>query len=366
MQNKVIVFGCNHQNMLGLVRSLGEKGIRPYCVLLKSKDGMVFRSKYPAECHWAESPQAGYDYIVQTFSGINPKPILLSSDDVTETLYDKNLEFLREHFYVPSADVAGKITFLMEKMHIAEYAQEVGFVVPKMRILKKTELVPKDIEYPVFTKSVKSIDGGKKEECKCCNEDELVTALNNSKSGVLLVQQYIDKKTEWCIQGFAANGIVYTPYVMRYLRFSEKAFGGYTEHCRLVDEEFKELLHKLIRNTCYTGLFSIEFLVDKNDKCYFTEINFRNDGAAYHATRGGANLAYLYCDTLINGKMPKVSLKDHVIGMDELKDFGQSVRSKKISLIKWIWQFVTADSHKIINSKDMAPFWCMLREMLFN
>lgn len=42
MNNKVIVFGCNHQNMLGLVRSLGEKGIRLYCVLLQSGDGMFY------------------------------------------------------------------------------------------------------------------------------------------------------------------------------------------------------------------------------------------------------------------------------------------------------------------------------------
>ena len=75
MDNKVIVFGCNHQNMLGLVRSLGEKGIRPYCVCLQSKDGLVFRSKYPAACHWAASPQDGYDYIVERFSKETPKPI---------------------------------------------------------------------------------------------------------------------------------------------------------------------------------------------------------------------------------------------------------------------------------------------------
>ena len=115
MNNKVIVFGCNHQNMLGLVRSLGEKGIHPQCVLLKSRGGLVYRSKYPAECIYAESPQNGFEYIMNRFKGESDKPILLSSDDMTETLYDLHASELREHFIVPASDEDGKLTFLMEK-----------------------------------------------------------------------------------------------------------------------------------------------------------------------------------------------------------------------------------------------------------
>ena len=140
MNNKVIVFGCNHQNMLGLVRSLGEKGIRPYCVCLQSKDGLVFRSKYPAECYWAESPQSGYEYIVQRFAGELPKPILLSSDDMTETLFDIHASELREHFIVPASDEDGKLTRLMSKKCIGDLALQFGFDIPKTFKLTNTEV----------------------------------------------------------------------------------------------------------------------------------------------------------------------------------------------------------------------------------
>lgn len=37
MENIVIVFGANTINALGMVRSLGEAGIHPVCILLNTK-----------------------------------------------------------------------------------------------------------------------------------------------------------------------------------------------------------------------------------------------------------------------------------------------------------------------------------------
>lgn len=357
MDNKVIVFGCNHQNMLGLVRSLGEKGIRPYCVCLNSKDGLVFRSKYPAACHWAASPQDGYDYIVEHFSNETPKPILLSSDDVTETLFDVNATELRKHFIVPASDEDGHITYLMEKQHIAELAKACGFIIPKMFVAEKKTSIPDGIEYPVFTKSLKSIDGGKKEENVCYNEEELLNAIEKSRLGSLLVQQYIDKQTEWCYQGFTDGNKVFLPYVMKYLRYTDRAFGGYVKLEKVENCDFKEQICNLVRSTKYKGLFSVEFILDKNGTPYFTEINFRHDGYSYFTTTGGANLPYFYCRAVADGiwEADENSIKHVVIGMNETTDWSQFVRTKKISKIKWFWQFLHADSYLLWNRKDKGP-----------
>lgn len=357
IQNKVIVFGCNHQNMLGLVRSLGEKGIRPYCVLLKSKDGTVFCSKYPAFCHFAESPEAGYQYIIEHYSNEDVKPILLSSDDVTETLFDRNASKLREHFIVPAAEEDGRITFLMSKFNIASLANQYGFVTPKMMILKKEDTIPNDLDYPVFTKSVKSIDGGKKEERKCNNANELKGVLEKCKSDGLLVQQFIDKKDEIDFIGYAAHGQVYMPYIQHQLRFSDHAYGGYHRFDKLEDGEFIGRIKNMIREIRFQGLFSVEFLVDKNNNWYFTEINFRHDGHDYLITSVGVNLPWLYCCAVTGEDVelqPKPK-KNSFTGMNEIVDISQFVVTKKISPIKWFWQFITADTHILWNWHDMGP-----------
>ncbi len=357
LKNIVIVFGCNHQNMLGLVRSLGEKGIHAHCVLLKSKDGMVFSSKYPSAKVWVESPEAGLDYIVKKYSSETVKPILLSSDDMTETLFDKNASALREHFIVPASLEDGRLTKLMDKQNIGALARKHGFVTPAMCVVKKGEQLPGGLSFPVFTKSVKSIDGGKNEERKCCDATELEKALEESRSGELLVQQFIDKMDEIDLIGFVANGEVFMPYIQHQMRFSDHAYGGYHKFDKVVDSPLYQQVRALLKEIDFQGLFSVEFLVDKAGDWYFTEVNFRHDGHTYLLTPRGVNIPWLYCEAVATGEFhcDLSKAKDPIIGMNEYVDISQFVKTGKISKFKWLRQFVTADSHTLWNWRDPAP-----------
>lgn len=367
MENKVIVFGCNHQNMLGLVRSLGEKGIRPYCICLKSSNGLVFRSKYPALCYHVDSPQEGYQYIIDNFSNEPIKPILLSSDDVTETLFDKNATVLREHFIVPAADEDGKVTFLMNKKNIGELAHKYGFQTPKMWVVSSEEDITDEISYPVFTKSLKSIDGGKKEERKCNDKTELLEVLRDCCSGALLVQQFIDKIDEIDYIGFSAKGKIFIPYIQHQMRFSDRAYGGYHKFEKNVKNVLLDNVINLLQEIRFEGLFSVEFLIDKSGNWYFTEVNFRHDGHTYLITPGGANIPYLYCRMMVDGvfDLDESTIKPTIIGMNEIVDLGQFVKTKKVSVAKWLWQWITADSHIMWNWKDNGPLWFMVKQALF-
>lgn len=359
---KVIVFGCNHLNMLGLVRSLGEKGIRPYCILLNSADGLVFRSKYPAMCHFASTPQEGYQYIVDHYSNEPVKPILLSSDDVTETIFDRNATALRKHFIVPAADEDGRVTFLMEKYNIANLAVKYGLHVPKMWIIACGDDIPEGMQFPVFTKSLKSIDGGKQENGKCDCKEDLIQSINNSRARALLVQTYIEKETELDFPGVADGKTVFLPFVLKYIRFSENAYGGYVRLERTEQSAFLDNIRQLVIETKYKGMFSVEFILGKDGVTYFTEINFRHDGQSYFTTTGGANLPYLYCKSCVENELTtNCKINKTVVGMNELVDFYQSVSTNKISKFKWIWQCLFADSHLLWNSKDNGPFWYTIK-----
>lgn len=135
-----------------------------------------------------------------------------------------------------------------------------------------------------------------------------------------------------------------------------------------VDYERDSKIKSILREISYTGLFSAEFLIDKNGDYYFTEINLRNDGFSYFATTGGANLPFLFCRSLINGHIDvsDVVLKDKVVGLNEHYYFNQTVRYGEESIFGFIWKFLTADSHLLSNKYDKGPFFSYIRQLVKN
>ena len=68
-KHKFIVLGAEHYNPLGIVRSLGEEGIKPIVVTRKSKLKITSSSKYCGEIYHVNSNEEGYDLIVKKFAG---------------------------------------------------------------------------------------------------------------------------------------------------------------------------------------------------------------------------------------------------------------------------------------------------------
>lgn len=50
--------------------------------------------------------------------------------------------------------------------------------------------------------------------------------------------------------------------------------------------------------------------------------------------------------------------------MIEERDFREAVLGGQISAIKWLWQFLTAKRHQIVNLKDPLPAIWYVAEML--
>lgn len=226
-----------------------------------------------------------------------------------------------------------------------------------MVVIKKSDPIPDDLEYPVFTKAIDMIDGRKKDEHKCDNRQELQQAINNSRQEGLLVQQYIRKVDEIDYIGYSANGEIYIPYIQHQLRFSDEAYGGYFRFDKAEGNETLNKVYDLLRDIRFNGLFSVEFLVDQNGKWFFTEVNFRHDGHDYLITNAGINLPWLYCCAMTGQKVNlKPSVKKNTFtGMNELVDIEQFIYTRKINKWKWIKQCLLADTHILWNWRDMKP-----------
>lgn len=362
-KHKFIVFCSDHYNPLGLVRSLGEKGIKPIVVLNveRVRPYLIIKSKYPSVIHEVQSAKEGLDFIIKNYGNEQDcKPFIYScSDDICQLL-DQNYEFLKDSFFFFHGKNQGIVTKYLDKSQINELAIKKGCSVLNNEILKRGEL-PQKLRYPVITKAMASTLYAWKDEMNICkNEEELLQAYNGIRSEEILVQEYIYKKNELCVDGFSFNGgeEVYIPYYSNYLRFSDISYGGYIvlkpfEKC----VEYKQL-KAILKEVGFTGIFSAEFLVDKDNNNWFLEVNFRNSTWSYAYTYGGVNMPYLWAEGELFGNLQNNNFKllDEYKAISECEDFMMAVQNGELSYWQWLKQFKDAEVHFLYNSKDRKPF----------
>lgn len=127
--NKVIIFGGDHYNALGLVRVFGWNNIRPYGILTADDKKNLFasKSKYWEKCWIVKNEEEGLKKIVELFSNECEKAVLVPSSDGAESVIDQNLDVLKENFYVPGIkEKQGAVSELMNKTKQIQWARSIG------------------------------------------------------------------------------------------------------------------------------------------------------------------------------------------------------------------------------------------------
>lgn len=223
-KHKHIVLGFEHYNTLGVIRSLGEKGLFPVVILhktgIKVEPCLVPNSRYISKIHIVEGVEEGYRILFDKYSKDDYKPFLYSCDDYVEMFLDSHFEELKNKFFFFDGGCAGIITKYMDKDAISQLAVECGCKVPKTEIVRRGVL-PKTLKYPVITKAKISAIGGWKNDVRICQSaEELEEAYKTIKSENLLIEEFIDKKNELCLDGFCINhgNDICIPFQTTYLR----------------------------------------------------------------------------------------------------------------------------------------------------
>lgn len=360
MKQTVVVFCGDGYSAISLIRSLGEAGIRSECYCYGDCCEYLLASKYVCKGSIFKSAKEVLDYLILDYPCYDIKPILIPVPDMPAYLVDSCQNQLKTKFILMSAGEQGRIGFWMDKRNQAHIAQKHGLTIPWSIELSKEEEIPESIEYPVFTKSIRTVDGGKCDERICWNEKELVSKKFSMKSDRFLVMKYIRKKQEIDFFGLSVNGKVYIDFHDEISRFPDGAYGYYGLFKNTEYEKIREKCISMMEEIGYDGLFDVEFLLGEDGNLYFMEINFRPDGAIYKVTPG-VNLPAEWCRLV---DMPKEELPDHLpikkssfSGMTEIHDFMRNVLTGKVDPLKWLWEFCTADRHMLINLKDPKPFF---------
>lgn len=361
-KHKHILFCDEHYNPLGVVRSLGEYGIRSVVLTIESKVKMLKASKYVSDYHIFPNVEEAYFFMLSEYGKEIEKPFVYTSDDVKTSFMDKHYEELKDKFFFFNAGENGKITEFMNKFTISQLAQEHGLHVFSSWKVKKGE-VPSDLEFPVITKSISSTVGGWKNDVFICQDiSELKEAYKRIQAPVVLLQKYIEKKNELCLDGFSCNhgkNVLYA-IASKYNYILPDTYSSYMTIFNFEDASLGEKINAMFREIKFEGIFSIEFLIDQNDELHFCEINFRNSTWSYAATCTGMNLPILWSKCMcgecefdassFTKKIPR-----GFTALAELEDFRARVLKGNYSIFEWMKDFRNSTCRFYFGKGDTKP-----------
>ncbi len=373
MSKYIIFVSKDHYNPLGIARTLGEAGINPIAVVVKSTPKQVALSRYVKEKYYVSDPEEGIQLILDKFADRQEKSFILTGDDVTVMTLDKHYNELNDYFYFYNAGRQGRIIEVMEKDYMCKLAEKHGFNVAKTWKVRPGD-IPADIEYPIITKAINSFG----EEWKgivqiCYNQQELVEAYKQiKKSEYILLQKYIEKKDEQSYDGFSINhgkDVFFTIQNNEVFHISGQ-YAPYWKNRNVDDKEFIEKAKGFVSEIGFEGIFEIEFLVGTDDRLYFLEINLRNTVNGWTSTVAGMPLAVLWCRSMANGTISDSIYRKVPEGfttMAECFDYDARVKKGLVSRKEWRKQYKSVNAKLYKGRKDYIPFlafmWYKLTKM---
>ncbi len=362
--HEFIVFALDHYNPLGVVRSLGGGYKQPVVIAEKSKTDISSYSKYTKEYIKVETAEEGYEVLMRRFSNQSVPPFLFTCDDRTMEYLDNRYDEWKDKFIGFNAGSQGRITQFMNKFTILELAKKHGLKTLDTICVDKG-IVPDGMEYPVITKSISPVIGGWKSDVHICRtREELEAAYGKIKASKVIIQKYIDKKNEYCIDGFRVKkgNVMFNAIESTYNYLIPGYYSPYMTVRNFSQPKLGEAFAGMMEEIGFEGIYSIEFLIDQDDNYYFSEINFRNSTWSYAATKAGMNLPLLWARCMVDGIVPEeTKIPKGFTAMVEPIDYGKRVKTGKAAFGEWLRDFKEADCPFYYSSDDIEPFLYMCR-----
>lgn len=354
------IIGGDNYNTLGMIRTLGEARITVRAIIVKGKFICASKSKYIDELFMVDSIEEGYDILLKKSRDIkeNDKTILLVEGDTVTTFLDSKYEILSK-FYIYN-QAAGNIERFNGKHEQVKIAEKYGLNVMKTYTVKTGE-IPDDIVYPIITKATSSlIDDWKSEVYVCNSERELKDAFKKIKSEEIILQQFIEKKNEYVVDGYSINRgkdqCITIASTYNYLIPGEYAYSLTMRNFK--NERLKKIITNMMTEMGYEGIYEFELLLGEDERYYFLEVNLRNSGWSYASTVAGMPLPILWAKSMVNGYIDPndiKTIKPGFVFIDDINDFKARVGGHRMSLFKWIKEYKKADCRLTLGRHDIKP-----------
>jgi predicted ATP-grasp superfamily ATP-dependent carboligase len=334
----VIVLSA-HTMGLGVVRSLGQKGIPVYVVSYSKSDmgrSSRFVKKYFISENPEESPEGFINSVVKIGKKLN-KPILMPADDSTLKIVSQNKVLLSEYFRVACSDwsIIEKIIF---KQHTYAIAEKLGVPTPASVILKDEsdlKYAAQKTNFPCILKPFEShtfYEMFNKKMVFVKNRYHLEEEFHqfNKTGAKLLLQEYIP--------GDDAAGVNYN-----------------------MNKEVVSHSKLLLKELNYTGYSCIEYKYDERDSQYkLMEINGRYNRSVLLSLKCGINFPFLEYQGSVGEKANyKRKYKTGVFWIDEYKDLQcnfKKIISGKLKISSFFRPYLKTNIKAVYYFGDLMPF----------
>lgn len=357
---KVVIWGVDDYNTLGLFRELGEFDLDITFLVFQGVRNCATLSKYCKK--YVETPtlEAGMEYLLQNYKGASNKAVIINSNDLIAEYLDLHREELSEWFIVPGTLNPGLLKKMDDKATMTSIAKELGFDVPESRECKWDSNID-DVKYPCLLKPTHQTLGHYNEfKFKVCKSKSVLknTLRFVRKETTFILQQYIPKESVALVYGCRTlDGKTHLAGVLEKDRFCDNGDGSHG----VIMSEFpsyinQELIVKFMEKVDFYGLFSVEYLVYQG-KAYFIEVNWRNDGTSHLFCQAGANLPLLWVVSSLENDLSNISEKvaPRSMFIDEIFD-EENLKRKIVTKEQWNKERTEATVFKYYDEDDMAPY----------
>ncbi|MCB2339588.1 ATP-grasp domain-containing protein [Clostridium estertheticum] len=369
IDNKIIVIGGEQHNGIGIARSLGAKGVKPYGIITSSGEKrFTAKSKFWESTWLVLDDENGIMTVLrEEFNSEEQKPIIIPYSDLAEEVIDKNLNELKQKFIVPSSNgIQGAVNELQDKNTQYALAQKYNIPMAQSWVVNISPVlsIPDDISFPCILKPQISSEGDKRDIIVCANIDEFEKALKVLKSKSykrIFAQEYINKDYELDLFGCImtnSNEIILCP--LKIIREWPVQGGTNCYSSFVIDERTRNECMKVVemlRSIGFKGTYDIELFYVKG-KIYLNEINFRNSGNGYCSVFQNMYYPYIWCLDAAGmklGNFKKYADKEGYV-MTEFTDFRHVIYGH-LGFKNWLSDIRKTNCFMLFDKQDMKPFW---------
>lgn len=360
-----VVVGHDHQNTLGVIRSLGESGIRVKAVLLADDvNCSTAQSKYIDEAIVVEESTL-IDTLIRLGNQMAEPVPLIPCGDAAAAPVARAYERLVNAYILPCAKDGSNMLRLMNKINMLQAAQNAGLTVPAWVSIQQEdfwdlERLCADLRFPCILKPIDLLPGGTFEFRIIRSKEDLGSSVEyiTANCSSIIIQQYIQKIGEFGVNACRLHRSGETVFcgVIEKKRFSQASLGSTTAGTICPNHhDLCEQARKFVEAIDYRGIFDMEFITD-GEEYYFVEMNFRNGGYGYACTKAGRNLPAIWASEAVGNTIEKFCAKPikTIFFINESADM-QNVRAGNTSVFTWLWDVLRAGAHMYINCADMRP-----------
>lgn len=357
---KVIIWGVDDYNVLGLFRELGKFNLEIIFLVFQGVKNCATLSKYCSKYIETESLDDGLKHLLEIGANSTNKAVIINSNDLIAEFLDLHREELSKFYYVPGTVTPGLLKKVDSKAIMTEMAERLGFIVPKSRICQYYSNID-DVEFPCLLKPTNQTYGKYNEfKFRVCKDKK---SLKNTlrfvrKDSNFILQQYIPKESVALVYGCRTlDGKTYLAGVLEKDRFCDNGDGSHGVLLRNFPSYIpSNLIIKFLESVDFYGLFSVEFLVYK-EKAYFIEVNWRNDGTSHLFFQAGANIPLLWVRTCLGESINNISwqVRDRSYFIDEIFDI-DNIRRNVVSKEQWRSEREQATVFKYYDVDDLRPY----------